>query len=292
MDAGRLAVLIFNGLVTGSFYAVIALGLAIIFGMMRVVNFAHGAFYMLGAFGAYILLDQWHIGFWWALVLAPLVIGAVGMVLERLLFRRLYHLDPLYNFLLSFAVATIIQDAMRLRYSVQGKPYRVTSPLLAGVKHIGPTFYPTYRLFVILFSVIICIAVWFIIERTRIGMVVRAATEKPALTRALGVNVDRWITPVFGFGVALAALGGVLAAPMQQVKPSMGEDLIIVIFAVVVIGGMGSIAGSVVAGLTIGVVAAVGEAYYSQISSTLVFIVMAIVLLVRPAGLFGSVEAT
>ncbi len=292
MDAGRLAVLIFNGLVTGSFYAVIALGLAIIFGMMRVVNFAHGAFYMLGAFGAYILLDQWHIGFWWALLLAPLAIGAVGMLLERFLFRRLYHLDPLYNFLLSFAVATIIQDAMRLRYSVQGKPYRVTAPLLAGVKHIGPTFYPTYRLFVILFSVIVCIAVWFIIERTRIGMVVRAATEKPALTRALGVNVDRWITPVFGFGVALAALGGVLAAPMQQVKPSMGEDLIIVIFAVVVIGGMGSIAGSVVAGLAIGVVAAVGEAYYSQISSTLVFIVMAIVLLVRPAGLFGSVEAT
>lgn len=291
MDAGRLAVLIFNGLVTGSFYAVIALGLAIIFGMMRVVNFAHGAFYMLGAFGAYILLDQWHVGFWWALILAPLVIGAVGMLLERLLFRRLSHLDPLYNFLLSFAVATIIQDAMRLHYGVQGKPYRVTSPLLAGVKPIGPTFYPTYRLFVILFSVLICIVVWFIIERTRIGMVVRAATEKPALTRALGVNVDRWITPVFGFGVALAALGGVLAAPMQQVKPSMGEDLIIVIFAVVVIGGMGSIAGSVVAGLTIGVVAAVGEAYYSQISSTLVFIVMAIVLLVRPAGLFGSVEA-
>lgn len=284
------AVQIFNGLVTGSFYALVALGLSIIFGMMRVVNFAHGAFYMLGAFGAYVLFDEWGIGFWWALILAPLAIGSVGMALERLLFRRLYGLDPLYNFLLSFAVATIIQDAMRLRYGAQGKPYRVDSPLLGGVKQIGETFYPTYRLFVILFAVIICVLVWLIIERTRVGMVVRAATEKPALTRALGVNVDRWITPVFGFGVALAALGGVLAAAMQQVKPSMGEDLIITIFAVVVIGGMGSIAGSVVAGLAIGVVAAVGEAYYAQISTTLVFIVMAIVLLVRPAGLFGSVE--
>lgn len=284
------AVQIFNGLVTGSFYALVALGLSIIFGMMRVVNFAHGAFYMLGAFGAYVLFDEWGIGFWWALILAPLAIGIVGMALERLLFRRLYGLDPLYNFLLSFAVATIIQDAMRLRYGAQGKPYRVDSPLLGGVKQIGTTFYPTYRLFVILFAVIVCVLVWLIIERTRVGMVVRAATEKPALTRALGVNVDRWITPVFGFGVALAALGGVLAAAMQQVKPSMGEDLIITIFAVVVIGGMGSIAGSVVAGLAIGVVAAVGEAYYAQISTTLVFIVMAIVLLVRPAGLFGSVE--
>ncbi len=284
------AVQIFNGLVTGSFYALVALGLSIIFGMMRVVNFAHGAFYMLGAFGAYVLFDTWGIGFWWALVLAPLAIGLFGMALERLLFRRLYALDPLYNFLLSFAVATIIQDAMRLRYGAQGKPYRVNSPLLAGVKQIGSTFYPTYRLFVILFAIVVCALVWFLIERTRIGMVVRAATEKPALTRALGVNVDRWITPVFGFGVALAALGGVLAASMQQVKPSMGEDLIITIFAVVVIGGMGSIAGSVVAGLAIGVIAAVGEAYYPQISTTLVFILMAVVLLVRPAGLFGSVE--
>jgi branched-chain amino acid transport system permease protein len=290
MDAGRLAVLLFNGLVTGSFYALISLGLAVIFGMLRVVNFAHGAFYMLGAFGAYILLDQFQIGFWWALILAPLGVGLLGMVLERTLIRRLYTLDPLYNFLLTFAAATVIQDAMRLRYGVQGKPYRVTSPLLAGVKHIGPTFYPTYRLFVILFSLIVCAVVWYVVERTRVGMVVRASTEKPALTRALGVNVDRWITPVFGFGVALAALGGVLAAPMQQVKPSMGEDLIIVIFAVVVIGGMGSIAGSVVAGLVIGVASALGEAYYSQISTTLVFIVMAVILLVRPAGLFGSPE--
>ncbi len=284
------AVQLFNGLVTGSFYALVALGLSIIFGMMRVVNFAHGACYMLGAFGAYVLLDTFHLGFWWALICAPLVIGVVGMLLERLLFRRLYHLDPLYNFLLSFAVATIVQDAMRLRYGAQGKPYRVTSPLLAGVQQIGSAVYPKYRLFVILFSILVCVLVWFLIERTRVGMVVRAATEKPALTRALGVNVDRWITPVFGFGVALAAVGGVLAAPMQQVRPTMGEDLIIVIFAVVVIGGLGSIAGSVVAGLAIGVISAVGEAYYSQISSTLVFIVMAIILLVRPAGLFGSVE--
>ena len=281
---------LFNGLVTGSFYALVALGLSIIFGMMRVVNFAHGAFYMLGAFGAYLLLDTWQIGFWWALILAPLVIGCFGMALERLLFRRLYALDPLYNFLLSFAVATIIQDAMRLRYGAQGKPYRVTSQLLSGVQQIGTTFYPKYRLFVIVFSILVCVVVWLLIERTRVGMVIRAATEKPELTRALGVSVDRWITPIFGFGVALAALGGVLAAAMQQVRPSMGEDLIIVIFAVVVIGGLGSIAGSVVAGLAIGVISAVGEAYYAQISSTLVFIVMAVILLVRPAGLFGSVE--
>lgn len=283
---------VLNGLVTGSFYALVSLGLAIIFGMLRVVNFAHGAFYMLGAFAAYLMLAQWKIGFFAALVLGPLAVGLLGMVLERSLFRRLYHLDPLYNFLLSFALATMLQEGMRIKYGVQGQPYRVISELLAGVVQIGPVFYPKVRVFAIIFAVIVCLTVWFVVERTRLGMVVRAATEKPDLTRALGVNVDRWITPVFGFGVALAALGGVLAATRYQVKPTMGEELIITIFAVVVIGGLGSIPGAIVAGLGIGVLEALGTAYYPQVASTLVFILMAVVLLVRPAGLFGAAEGT
>lgn len=293
MDPQGLISQVLNGLVTGSFYALVSLGLAIIFGMLRVVNFAHGAFYMLGAFAAYIMLAQWKITFFPALVLGPLLIGLLGMLLERTLFRRLYHLDPLYNFLLSFALATIVQDGMRLKYGVQGQPYAVTSQLLAGVVKIGPVFYPKVRVFAIVFAVAVCLLVWFVVERTRVGMVVRAATEKPDLTRALGVNVDLWITPVFGFGVALAALGGVLAATRYQVKPTMGEELIITIFAVVVIGGLGSIPGAVIAGLAVGVIEALGTASpYPQIASTLVFILMAIVLLVRPAGLFGSVEGT
>ena len=284
------AIQLFDGLVKGSFYAVLSLGLAVIFGMLRVVNFAHGAFYMLGAFGGYILLQEAGIGFWPALVLAPLGVGLLGMLLERVLIRWLYNVDPLYNFLLTFGVSLALTDAMRLRYGVQGIPYR-TPPELVGVTNLGFTFYPTYRLFAIVFAIVVCVAVWFLIERTRVGMVVRAATEKPALTRALGVNVDRWITPVFGFGVALAALAGVLAAPVYQVSPLMGADIIIVIFAVVVIGGLGSILGAVIAGLAIGVIAALSRVVgYPQLENVLVFVVMAVVLLIRPAGLFGSVE--
>ena len=291
LNPSRVALQIFNGLVSGSFYALLSLGLAVIFGMLRVVNFAHGAFYMLGAFVAYLLLQRFEVPFWGALVIAPIVIGLLGMALERTLIRRLYSVNPLYNFLLTFGLALAVQDAMRLRFGIQGKPYAAPEQL-RGVTNIGPTFYPTYRLFAIVFSVVVCLAVWFLIERTRVGMIVRAATERPALTRALGVEVDRWITPVFGFGVALAALGGVLAAPVYQVSPVMGADIIIVIFAVVVIGGLGSILGAVVAGLLVGLISALSQIFgYPQFENALVFVVMAVVLLVRPAGLFGSAEA-
>jgi branched-chain amino acid transport system permease protein len=290
MDPGSLAVQVFNGLVTGSFYALLSLGLAIIFGMLRVINFAHGAFYMLGAFGAYILLQQLGVGFWPALVLVPLGIGLLGMVLERTLIRPLYRVDPLYSFLLTFGVALILQDAMRLRFGIQGQPYAMPGEL-AGAVSLGAFTYPTYRLFIILFALAACLAVWYVVERTRVGMVIRAATEKPDLTRALGVDVDRWVTPVFGFGIALAALGGVLAAPMRNVSPLMGAELIVAIFAVVVIGGMGSIAGAVVAGFAVGVLGALGAVFYPPLANTLLFILMALVLLVRPAGLFGSAEA-
>jgi len=291
LDPVNLTLQIFNGLVQGSFYALLSLGLAIIFGVLRVVNFAHGAFFMLGAFAAYILGQQAGVGFWPAMLLAPLGLAVLGMVLERTLIRHLYALDPLYNFLLTFGVTLILQDAMRLRFGMQGQPYAPPRELI-GATNLGFTFYPNYRLFAMVFAIVICLAVWYLIERTRVGMIVRAATERPDLTRALGVNVDRWVTPVFGFGVALAALGGVLAAPMQSVYPLMGAELIITIFAVVVIGGLGSIVGAVVAGLLVGVVFGIGLAIVPPLANTLVFILMAVVLLARPAGLFGSVEAT
>lgn len=291
MDLSPFLIQIFNGLVNGAFYALLSLGLAIIFGIMRVVNFAHGAFYMLGAFAGYLLLLNFNVPFWWALVLAPVSIGAVGMVIERLLIRRLYHLDPLYNFLLTFGLTLIIQDGMRLNFGLQGQPYSMPGEL-QGALNLGIVFYPTYRLFVIGFSLAACLAVWFLIERTRVGMVVRAATEKPDLTRALGINVGRWITPVFGFGVALAALGGVLAAPMRNVSPLMGADLIIFTFAVVVIGGLGSILGSVVAGFLVGVLTSLPVIFnYPALANVVPFILMALILLWRPAGLFGSLEA-
>jgi branched-chain amino acid transport system permease protein len=290
VNFGQIPVQVFNGLVTGSFYALLSLGLAIIFGMLRVVNFAHGTAYTLGAFIAYLLLQQFGIGFWPALIVAPLLVGVLGMGLERTLIRRLYSIDPLYNFLLTFGLALITQDALRLRFGVQGQPYRSPAEL-GGVTFLGTLAYPNYRLFVIVFSVVVCLLVWFAIERTRIGMVVRAAIEKPELTRALGVDVDRWITPLFGFGVALAALGGVLAAAMRNVSPLMGADLIITVFAVVVIGGLGSILGSIVAGFLVGVLSAMGAVFYPPLANTLVFILMAIVLLARPAGLFGTAES-
>ena len=285
-----LALQLFNGLVNGSFYALLSLGLAVIFGIMRVVNFAHGAFYMLGAFAAYLLLQQLQIGFWPALLLAPLAIGAIAIVLERVLIRRLYGLDPLYSFLLTFGLTLMIQDGMRLRFGLQGQPYPAPGELEGSVA-LGPLTYPAYRLFVIAFSILVCFAVWYVIERTRLGMVVRAATERAELTRALGINVDRWITPVFGFGIALAALGGVLAAPMRNVAPLMGSELIILTFAVVVIGGMGSIAGAVAAGFLVGALASVAAVFNPALENTLAFALMALVLLVRPAGLFGSPEA-
>ncbi|MCW2903243.1 MAG: inner-rane translocator [Streptosporangiaceae bacterium] len=280
----------FNGLVGGAFYALLALGLSVIFGMLGVVNFAHGAFYMLGAFGAYVLLSSYGLNFWIALVVVPPALGLLGVVLERLFIRRLTGLDPLYNFLFTFGLALILQDLVRRQYGVQSQPYP-RPPALSGSVDLGLFDYPTYQVFVLALSVLVCVAVWLVLARTRIGMVVRAATERPELTRALGIDVGRWVTPVFGFGIALAGLAGVLAAPMRAVNPLMGADLIIVVFAVVVIGGLGSLFGSVAAGFAIGLVSALGNLYVPALSQTLVFILMAAVLLWRPAGLFGREEA-
>ncbi|MFI6823962.1 branched-chain amino acid ABC transporter permease [Micromonospora sp. NPDC050187] len=283
----------FNGLVSGAFYALLALGLAVIFGMLRVVNFAHGAFYMLGAFGAYVLLSEAGVPFWAALVMMPIGLGLLGMALERAFIHRLTRLDPLYNFLFTFGLTLILQDLVKLRYGVQSSPY-ATPAELSGSVDFGLFDFPAYRVFILGFAIAVCVAVWWLLGHTRIGMVVRAATERPELTRAFGIDVGRWITPVFGFGIALAGLAGVLAAPMRAVNPLMGADLIIVVFAVVVIGGLGSIFGSVAAGFGIGLVQAWGEAYLSDwpiLSQTIVFIVMAVVLLWRPSGLFGREEA-
>jgi branched-chain amino acid transport system permease protein len=280
----------FNGLVGGAFYALLALGLAVIFGMLGVVNFAHGAFYMLGAFGSYVLLDSFGVNFWLALPVVPVVLGVAGVVLERLFIHRLAPLDPLYNFLFTFGLALILQDLVKRKYGVQSQPYPRPSAL-GGSINLGLFTYPAYQVFVLGVSVLVCGAVWVVLTRTRVGMIVRAATEKPELTRALGIDVARWVTPVFGFGIALAAFAGVLAAPMRAVNPLMGSDLIITVFAVVVIGGLGSVFGSVAAGFAVGLVSALGNYYVPSLSQTLVFILMAAVLLWRPAGLFGREEA-
>jgi len=280
----------FNGLVSGSFYALLALGLAVIFGMLGVVNFAHGAFYMLGAFGAYILLDRAGLSFWLSLLVMPILLGLAGIVLERLLIRRLAPLDPLYNFLLTFGLTLILQDLVKREYGIQSQPYPVPRPLHTLV-NLGLFDYPAYQVFVLVISALTCLFVWFTLTRTRVGMIVRASTERPEVTRALGVNVGLWVTPVFGFGVALAGLSGVLAAPMRAVNPLMGADITIVVFAVVVIGGLGSIFGSVLAGFGIGMAQALGNLYLPALSQTLVFILMAAVLLWRPAGLFGREAA-
>ncbi|MBO2451926.1 branched-chain amino acid ABC transporter permease [Actinomadura barringtoniae] len=280
----------FNGLVGGAFFALLALGLSVIFGMLGVVNFAHGAFYMLGAFGAFVLLDSFGVNFWVALVAVPIVLGVAGIVLERLFIRRLAPLDPLYNFLFTFGLTLILQDLVKSKYGVQSQPYPRPSALDGSID-LGLFSYPTYQVFVLALSVVVCVLVWVALTRTRVGMIVRASTEKPELTRALGIDVGRWVTPVFGFGIALAGLAGVLAAPMRAVNPLMGSDLIITVFAVVVIGGLGSIFGSVTAGFAIGLVTALGNYYVPSLSQTLVFIVMAAVLLWRPAGLFGREEA-
>ncbi|GAA1854522.1 branched-chain amino acid ABC transporter permease [Actinomadura bangladeshensis] len=280
----------FNGLVGGAFYALLALGLAVIFGMLGVVNFAHGAFYMLGAFGAFIALDSLGLNFWLALPIVPVVLGVVGVVLERLFIRRLAPLDPLYNFLFTFGLALILQDLVKRKYGVQSQPYPRPSAL-GGSVDLGLFSYPAYQVFVLVVSVLVCGGVWVVLTRTRVGMIVRAATEKPELSRALGIDVGRWVTPVFGFGIALAAFAGVLAAPMRAVNPLMGSDLIITVFAVVVIGGLGSVFGSVAAGFAVGLVSALGNYYVPSLSQTLVFILMAAVLLWRPAGLFGREEA-
>jgi branched-chain amino acid transport system permease protein len=275
------------GLINGSFYALLSLGLAVIFGLLNIINFTHGAQYMLGAFVAYLMLNKLGIGYWWALFLVPLVVGASGVVIERLMLSRLYKLDHLYGLLLTFGLALIIQGIFRNEYGSSGQPYQIP-PQLVGGQNLGFMFLPNYRAWIIVASLVVCLATWFVIERTRLGALLRAATENPQLVQAFGVNVPRMITLTYGFGVALAALAGVMAAPVYQVSPQMGADLIIVVFAVVVIGGMGSILGAIVTGFGLGVIEGLTKVFYPEASATVIFIIMAIVLLIRPAGLFGT----
>jgi len=274
------------GLINGSFYALLSLGLAVIFGMLNIINFAHGAQYMMGAFAAYLLLQYFGLGYWWSLLIAPLAVGFTGIVIERLFLRWLYKLDHLYGLLLTFGIALIIQGVFRNYYGSSGLPYRVPEQLQGG-QNLGFMFLPNYRGWVIAVSLVVCFTTWFVIERTRLGSYLRAATENPALVRAFGINVPRMITLTYGLGVALAALAGVMAAPIYNVSPLMGADLIIVVFAVVVIGGMGSIMGAILTGFGLGVVEGLTKVFFSQASDTVIFVIMPIVLLIRPAGLFG-----
>jgi branched-chain amino acid transport system permease protein len=278
-----------QGLAAGSFYALAALGLAIIFGVLGVVNFAHGACYMLGAVVAAVLLDLVGMNFWVALIVVPILMFVFGVLLERLLVSRLIALDPLYNFLLTFGLSLLLVDLVKRQYGVSGLPY--TRPeILTGQLSVGDVRLPTYQVFVLAFSLLVCLGVWLLMTRTRIGMIVRASTEKSELTRALGVDVNRWVTPVFGFGIALAGLAGVLAAPFRAITADMGSSFIIILFAVVVIGGLGSIVGAVVAGFLVGLVEAFGQAYAPTLSQIVIFVLMAVVILIRPAGLFGREE--
>lgn len=275
------------GLINGAFYAMLSLGLAVIFGLLNVINFTHGAQYMMGAFGAWMLLNYAGIPFWGALVLAPVIVAIIGMIIERTLLRRLYHLDHLYGLLLTFGLALILEGLFRRQYGSSGLPY--DNPLPGGT-NLGFMFLPNYRGFVVIASLVICIATWFVIERTKLGSYLRAATERPELVQAFGIDVPRMITLTYGFGVGLAALAGVLAAPAYQVSPTMGSNLIIVVFAVVVIGGMGSILGAIITGFGLGVIEGLTKVFYPEASSTVIFVIMAIVLMVKPAGLFGTAK--
>ena len=274
------------GLINGSFYALLSLGLAIIFGLLNIINFTHGAQYMMGAFVAWMLLNYAGIPYWGALLLVPIIVGATGVVLERLLISRLYHLDHLYGLLLTFGLALIITGVFRNQYGISGLPYAMPSQLTGG-QNLGFMFLPNYRGWVIIVSLIVCLATWFVIERTRLGAYLRAATENPTMVGAFGINVPRLITLTYGFGVGLAAFAGVLAAPIYSVNPNMGADVIIVVFAVVVIGGMGSILGSILTGFGLGLVEGLTRVFYPEGSAVIIFVIMAIVLLVKPAGLFG-----
>jgi branched-chain amino acid transport system permease protein len=275
------------GLINGAFYAMLSLGLAVIFGLLNIINFTHGAQYMMGAFCAWFLLNQGlNIGYWPSLIIAPIVIGAFGILIERLFLRWIYKLDHLYGLLLTFGLALIIEGLFRQQYGSSGQPYAIP-PQLAGGQNLGFMFLPNYRAWVIVASLAICFGTWFLIERTKLGSYLRAATENPALVQAFGINVPRMITLTYGFGVGLAALAGVMAAPIYQVSPLMGSNLIVVVFAVVVIGGMGSIMGAIVSGFGLGVIEGLTKVFYPEASSTVIFVIMAIVLLVKPAGLFG-----
>jgi branched-chain amino acid transport system permease protein len=279
------------GLINGAFYAMLSLGLAVIFGLLNIINFSHGALYMLGAFCAWFLLQYvsiggWHPGYWSALVIAPIAVGVVGIIIERTMLSRLYKLDHLYGLLLTFGLALVIQGVFRNEFGSSGMPYEMPSALAGGV-NLGFMFLPVYRAWVIVASLVICLGTWFVIERTKLGSYLRAATENPTLVKAFGVNVPLMVTLTFGFGVGLAALAGVMAAPIYQVSPLMGADLIIVVFAVVVIGGMGSIMGAIVTGFALGVIEGLTKYFYPEASATVIFVIMVIVLMIKPAGLFG-----
>src|SRR6202165_3619966 len=274
------------GLINGSFYALLSLGLAVIFGMLNIINFSHGAQYMMGAFAAYLILQYSGLGYWPSLIIAPVLVGITGMIIERTMLQWLYKLDHLYGLLLTFGLALIIEGVARNYFGSAGLPYVVPESLQGG-RNLGFMFLPNYRAWVIVASLTICIGTWFVIERTRLGAYLRAATENPALVRAFGINVPRMITITYGFGVGLAALAGVMAAPIYNVSPLMGSDLIIVVFAVVVIGGLGSIMGAIVTGFGLGVIEGLTKVFFPEASNTVIFVIMVIVLLVRPAGMFG-----
>jgi branched-chain amino acid transport system permease protein len=274
------------GLINGAFYAMLSLGLAVIFGMLNIINFTHGALYMIGAFVAWMLLNYLGVGYWWALVISPIVTGALGVLIERFMLSRLRDLDHLYGLLLTFGLALIFEGLFRQKFGSSGLPYRPPAELTGGT-NLGFMFLPNYRAWVISFSLVVCLGTWYAIEHTRLGSYLRAATENPALVQAFGINVSRMITLTYGFGVGLAALAGVLAAPIYQVNPLMGSNIIIVVFAVVVIGGMGSILGSIITGFALGVAEGLTKVFYPEASSTVIFVIMAIVLLIRPTGLFG-----
>jgi len=274
------------GLINGSFYALLSLGLAIIFGLLNIINFTHGAQYMMGAFVAWMLLNYAGVPYWGALFLVPVIVGATGVVLERVFISRLYHLDHLYGLLLTFGLALIITGIFRNQYGISGLPYAMPRQLSGG-QNLGFMFLPNYRGWIVVVSVVVCLGTWFVIEKTRLGAYLRAATENPTMVGAFGINVPRLITLTYGFGVGLAAFAGVLAAPIYSVNPNMGADVIIVVFAVVVIGGMGSILGSILTGFGLGLVEGLTRVFYPEGSAVVIFVIMAIVLLVKPAGLFG-----
>jgi branched-chain amino acid transport system permease protein len=274
------------GLINGSFYALLSLGLAVIFGMLNIINFSHGAQYMLGAFAAYLILQYSGLGYWPALIIAPIIVGITGIIVERLLLQWIYKLDHLYGLLLTFGLALILEGVTRNYFGSAGLPYTVPDSLKGG-QNLGFMFLPNYRAWVIVASLVVCFGTWFVIERTRLGANLRAATENPTLVRAFGINVPRMITLTYGFGVALAAFAVVMAAPIYNVSPQMGSELIIVVFAVVVIGGMGSNLGAIVTGFGLGVIEGLTKVFFPEASNTVIFVIMAIVLLVRPAGLFG-----
>ena len=274
------------GLINGSFYALLSLGLAVIFGLLNIINFTHGAQYMLGAFCAFLLLNKLGVGYWWSLAIAPLIVGALGVLIERLMLKRLYKLDHLYGLLLTFGLALIIQGVFRNEYGSSGQAYQIPDALVGG-QNLGFMFLPNYRAWVVVASLAVCVGTWFVIERTRLGAYLRAATENAALVQSFGINVPRMLTLTYAGGVALAALAGVMAAPMVNVSPQMGSGLIIIVFAVVVIGGMGSIMGAVVTGYMLGILEGFTKVFYPQASSIVIFVVMAVVLLARPTGLFG-----